>query len=63
MKRGFGKMKNTKMSVQKIWLLPALAACLHAAPIRLTCEYLTNPLGIDSAAPRLSWQNDSTERN
>ena len=34
-----------------------------AAPVRLRCEYLDNPLGIDSAAPRLSWQNDSAERN
>ena len=44
-------------------LLLVLAVWLHAAPVRLTCEYLANPLGIDSAAPRLSWQNDSTERN
>jgi len=24
----------------------------------LQCEYLTNPLGIDVSAPRLSWQMD-----
>ena len=49
--------------MQKVWILPALAVWLHAAPARLTCEYLVNPLGIDSAAPRLSWQSDSTERD
>ena len=25
------------------------------APVRLRCEYLTNPLGIDELRPRLSW--------
>lgn len=25
-------------------------------PIKLKCEYLVNPIGIDAAAPRLSWQ-------
>ena len=50
-------------SMRNMLLLPVLAVWLHAAPARLTCEYLANPLGIDSAAPRLSWQNDSTERN
>jgi alpha-L-rhamnosidase len=28
----------------------------------LTCEYLTDPLGIDDTAPRLSWKLNSTER-
>lgn len=28
---------------------------------RLTCEYLTNPLGIDVARPRLSWIMESNE--
>lgn len=32
-------------------------------PIRLTCEYLENPLGIDSATPRLSWLLSSIEQN
>ena len=44
-------------------LLPLWAASLYAAPVRLTCDYLVNPLGIDSARPRLSWQSDSKERN
>ena len=32
-------------------------------PVRLRCEYLENPLGIDVAAPHFSWQSDNTERN
>jgi alpha-L-rhamnosidase len=34
-----------------------------AAPVHLRCEYMQNPLGIDRAVPRLSWQSDDTERN
>jgi alpha-L-rhamnosidase len=49
--------------MRSLWLFGALAACLYAAPARLTCDYLVNPLGIDSAAPRLAWQSNSTERN
>ena len=40
-----------------------LAAAAYAKPVHLRCEYLENPLGIDVASPRLSWQSDSTERN
>jgi alpha-L-rhamnosidase len=40
-----------------------LAALANAAPVRLRCESLQNPLGINMAAPHLSWQSDSTERN
>ena len=39
------------------------ASAAFAAPVRLQCEHLENPLGIDSRVPRLSWQNDSPERN
>ena len=28
----------------------------------LRCEYLTDPLGIDQATPRLSWMTNSLER-
>jgi len=41
------------------------AAALHAAQIdvqSLRCEYRENPLGIDTLAPRLSWQLASKER-
>ncbi len=40
-----------------------IAASAVAAPVHLRCEYLTNPLGIDAAAPRLSWQSDNAERD
>jgi alpha-L-rhamnosidase len=39
---------------------PALAG---VTPVRLRCEYATNPLGIDTARPRLSWVLESSERN
>ena len=32
-------------------------------PMHLTCEYLENPLGIDMAKPRLSWNFTSTKKN
>jgi len=41
----------------------AAASAAAAAPVHLQCERLNNPLGIDSPLPRLSWQNDSAERN
>jgi alpha-L-rhamnosidase len=40
-----------------------LGAAASATPVRLRCEYLDNPLGIDMAAPHLSWQSDNQERN
>ncbi len=33
------------------------------APMALRCEYKTNPLGIDTPTPRLSWVLESPERN
>ena len=47
-----------------ILLLSALATGIgEAAPVHLRCESLQNPLGIDSAIPRFSWQSDNSERN
>ncbi len=40
-----------------------LTSVASAIPVRLRCEYLQNPLGIDIASPHLSWQSDSAERN
>ena len=40
-----------------VYAVPAL----H--PMHLSCEYLENPLGIDIAKPRLSWNFTSTESN
>ncbi len=36
--------------------------CSELQPTRLTCEYLVNPMGIDVAAPRLAWINESGGR-
>lgn len=38
-------------------------AAAYAAPVRLRCESVQNPLGIDTPNPRFSWQSNSTERN
>lgn len=46
-----------------LYLISLVTAGLHAAPVRLTCDYVVNPLGIDAPRPRLSWQSDSKERN
>ncbi|MFN8487485.1 MAG: glycoside hydrolase family 78 protein [Caldilineaceae bacterium] len=32
-------------------------------PQHLTCEYFTNPLGIDVRAPRLSWKSSAAQRS
>src|ERR1043166_945681 len=41
-----------------------LAAAIQAPGVTgLRAEYLTNPLGIDAARPRLSWRITSAERN
>ena len=40
-----------------------LASASSATPVRLRCEYLENPIGIDVATPHLSWQSESSERN
>jgi alpha-L-rhamnosidase len=40
-----------------------LNAGVWAAPVHLRCEYRINPLGMDKAAPQLSWQSDSSTPN
>src|SRR3984957_1589370 len=40
-----------------------LASAASATPVHLRCEYLENPLGIDTVHPHLSWQSDNAERN
>ena len=43
-------------------LMVALPLCSRATgqgalrPVDLRCEYRTNPLGVDTPAPRLSWK-------
>ncbi|PYT31517.1 MAG: hypothetical protein DMG57_04900, partial [Acidobacteria bacterium] len=65
------KSGGTKMKgLFRLWwrLLPFVAAVLIAPlqaqassirPVDLRCEYLSNPLGIDVARPRLSWVLES----
>ena len=40
-----------------------LCPSLLASPVQLRCNYQTNPLGIGTVQPHLSWQSDNTERN
>lgn len=55
-------------TVSLLSLVLALAASISAeagtalTPFRLRCEYRENPLGIDAASPRLSWQVQSDAR-
>jgi alpha-L-rhamnosidase len=50
-------------TVLSAFILVMLTSAVFAAPVHLRCEYLENPLGIDTASPHLSWQSDSVERN
>lgn len=50
-------------SVALSWLLGACGPGAGAGcPIDLTCEYLRDPIGLDDAAPRLSWRLDDARR-
>lgn len=40
----------------------SLAAHAQIRPVNLRCEYLMDPIGIDSPRPRLSWELESAER-
>jgi alpha-L-rhamnosidase len=44
-------------------MICSMFAMAAIRPDVLRCEYLINPLGIDAAAPRLSWTCSSDERN
>ena len=46
-----------------IVLCATLSCMASARPFHLRCEYLENPLGIDKASPRLSWQSNNSERS
>ncbi|MDB6027599.1 MAG: alpha-rhamnosidase [Verrucomicrobiales bacterium] len=52
-------------SVSTFFAATLFATSLQAGfhPVRLRCEYLDNPLGIERAAPRLSWEIKSKERD
>lgn len=57
--------------MQPKWILLALFICCNAAsaqipalaPVKLSCEYRQNPLGIDVSVPRLSWMLEGSGRN
>lgn len=36
---------------------------LASQPVKLKCEYLENPIGIDTPSPRLSWSLDDNRQN
>src|SRR5262245_53785981 len=60
------RRRSPVTKVRTACVIPAaliLCALAYGAPVRLRCESLQNPLGIDSTKPRLSWQSDNTERN
>lgn len=50
-------------AVSYSWMLLLSALLLQARPVRLRCEYLDSPLGIDVERPSLSWQSDNPQRN
>lgn len=58
-----------RASTKKVILFVILAVvCMSCTPgtdlaVDLRCEYLDNPLGIETVNPRLSWKINSTERN
>ena len=57
------KHRNTLTGVILAALLLAPLAVLHATSLtNIRCEYRTDPLGIDTPKPRLSWINESTDR-
>lgn len=52
-----------KRLLRALIAIAGVAAVAWATPVRLRCEYLANPMGIDAAPPHLSWQSDNRERN
>lgn len=63
-------MKNTKIIVISLFLtILFTTSCDNKSqtasivrPVNLKCEYLAEPLGIDTGTPRFSWELESKER-
>lgn len=55
--------RQTVLFAALILLLTFAALPAHALPVKLRCEYVKNPLGIDKQAPHLSWQESSVVRD
>jgi hypothetical protein len=64
-----GTFMKTQQRPRPVWIAIAIASALTlplAAELTIAtprCEYLVNPLGIDTPKPRLSWVVESTRRN
>ena len=56
------KFRLCQFTVAAVLLAPIAHADAAFQSSHLQCEYKTNPLGVDAAQPRLSWQLQSTER-
>jgi alpha-L-rhamnosidase len=68
MEQNDGMMEGVKRHVACLVLLVCAFGATGTqgrtlSPTRLTCEYLSNPIGIDAPQPRLSWQLDSDRRS
>lgn len=63
-------MNNKRLVFKHITFTCFLSACFFIAnaasplqPATLSCEYMQNPLGIDTKQPRLAWTFTSSQRN
>jgi alpha-L-rhamnosidase len=55
--------KRISVSILPCFFYVPLLAVSPLKPVSLACEYRTNPLGIDSPGPRLSWKFTASEKN
>ncbi len=56
-------MKNKSLAAVILGIISfAASAVASLTPVDLRCDYAVNPLGVDSAAPRLFWKLASGER-
>ena len=55
-------MRKVMLLCAGVLAVAAGVALGDVRPIRLTCEYMANPVGIDAAGPRLAWALESDQR-
>lgn len=55
-------MKTFFTAILSAVLVPAFSANAALTPVSLRCDYAVNPLGVDSASPRLSFELQSDDR-
>ena len=58
-----GKRETIRIFLFLFVLSISISVSAAIQPIQLTCEYISNPLGIDSKKPRFSWLFTGKERN